>query len=198
MNSDFKQKITAVILAGGQGRRINNVDKGLIHVNNKPIIELILEAIETQCCNVLINANRNIDIYATYSYPVISDTLSDFQGPLAGFYVALEQAKTPLIITLPCDAPRVPKDFVERMACSMRDCGADIAVAHDGERLQPVYALIKTSLTESLHAFLNTGQRKIDHWYATQHIVEVDFSDVRGHFKNINTIEQQQKIQREL
>ena len=190
--------ITAVILAGGQGRRINNADKGLIHVNNKPIIELVLEAIESQCSHVLINANRNIDIYETYNYPVICDTLNDFQGPLAGFYVAMIHSTTPLIITLPCDAPRVPKDLVERMERSMQEAKADIAVAHDGERLQPVYALLKTSLAASLHDFLNTGQRKIDRWYATQTVVEVDFSDVREDFKNINTIEQQQEIQREL
>jgi molybdenum cofactor guanylyltransferase len=188
-------KITAVILAGGQGRRFNNADKGLIHVNNKPIIELVLAAIETQCSNILINANRNIDIYESYNYPVISDTLNDFQGPLAGFYVALIHSKTSHLITLPCDAPRVPKDFVERMTCTLQESKADIAVAHDGERLQPVYALLKTSLAESLHDFLNTGQRKIDRWYATQQVVEVDFSDVRDDFKNINTMKQQQQIQ---
>ena len=55
--------ITAVVLAGGRGRRMGGVDKGLVTLNGRPLIKQALDAIEPQVGAVVINANRNIDRY---------------------------------------------------------------------------------------------------------------------------------------
>ena len=182
--------VTALVLAGGRGQRMGGTDKGLIELSGKPMIEHILERLEPQCDHIIINANRNVDRYAVYGHPVLRDSLGDYQGPLAGFSTGLKHAKTPFIVTLPCDAPDLPADLVERMLTVMNERQADITVAHDGERMQPVYALIKTALHENLDQFLASGDRKIDRWYALNNTVTVDFSDVRDIFRNINTPEQ--------
>ncbi len=105
--------ITAVILAGGKGRRFAGSDKGLIVFKQKRLIEHLLAAIIPQVSDVIINANRNKETYASYGHPVISDTMSDYQGPLAGFSVAMSQVTTSHIITLPCDGPFVsPKRYL--------------------------------------------------------------------------------------
>jgi molybdenum cofactor guanylyltransferase len=189
--TDPKQEVTALVLAGGRGRRMGGADKGLIELSGTPIIEHILGRLEPQCDHIIINANRNIDRYSMYGHPVLTDSLADYQGPLAGFAVGLMHAKTPYVITLPCDAPDLPKDFVQRMAKTMNDKQADIAVAHDGARMQPVYALIKTKLLDNLEQFLQRGDRKIDLWYAQNNTANVDFSDVTQLFDNVNTPEQQ-------
>jgi molybdenum cofactor guanylyltransferase len=190
-----KPAVTAVILAGGRGKRMGGLDKGLINFAGKPMIEHILTAISPQCDVIIINANRHIEHYEKYKHRVLADELNDFQGPLAGFSIALEQATTPLIMTLPCDAPLLPDDLVSRMIVAMQEADSDIAVAHDGDRLQPVYALIKTRLSAGLKKFLSSGERKIDRWYALNHTTQVDFSDIQQVFKNINTPEQQKEIQ---
>lgn len=189
-----KQEVTALVLAGGRGRRMGGVDKGLIELRGTPIIERILDVLEPQCDHVIINANRNIDQYSVYGHPVLTDSLADYQGPLAGFAVGMKHAKTPYIVTLPCDAPELPADYVERMVKTLSDKQADIAVAHDGKRLQPVYALIKTRLLDNLNQFLERGDRKIDIWYAQNNTTNVDFSDVHDMFNNINTPEQQAQM----
>lgn len=189
-----KSDITAVILAGGRGRRMGGLDKGLMNFAGKPMIEHTLTAITPQCQAVIINANRNIERYAQYKHPVLSDESCDFQGPLAGFAIAMENANTSLLVTIPCDAPVIPDDLVERLLTAMHKTDADIAVAHDGDRLQPVYALIKTELQTNLKDFLDSGDRKIDLWYAQNNMTTVDFSDIRQVFKNINTPEQQQTL----
>jgi molybdenum cofactor guanylyltransferase len=186
--------VTALVLAGGRGQRMGGTDKGLIELSGKPMIEHILERLEPQCDHIIINANRNVDRYAVYGHPVLRDSLGDYQGPLAGFSTGLKHAKTPFIMTLPCDAPDLPADLVERMLTTMNERQADIAVAHDGERMQPVYALIKTALHENLDQFLASGDRKIDRWYALNNTVTVDFSDVRDIFRNVNTPEQVKAI----
>ena len=186
--------VTAVILAGGQGRRMGGQDKGLLDFGGRLMIEIIIEALENQRIDIVINANRNQSTYQSYGYPVISDDLKDFQGPLAGFASAMAAVKTKFILTLPCDSPMLADNFVERFIESHNREQSSVCVAHDGERLQPVYALIDTGLLDDLKRFLQNGERKIDRWYAQYSFANVDFSTATTMFENINTPEDQQRL----
>ena len=197
MNILSKQDVTAVILAGGKGRRMDGKDKGLVELANHPLIEHVIAAIEPQVETIILNANRNQEQYTHYGYPVVADILDGYQGPLAGFFSALKQTTTSHIVTLPCDGPLLPGDLVERMIFALNDENAEIAVAHDGERMQPVYALIPTTLTTSLNNFLDSGERKIDLWYKQHRVALASFADCPETFININTDEQRDRLQKE-
>ncbi len=190
-----KNQITAVILAGGKGSRLGGQDKGLVSYKNKPLIQHVLDRIEPQVGQIIINANRNRDDYAKFEHPVISDELSDFQGPLAGFLTGMRTCNTDYILTLPCDGPDLPDDLISRLVDELESQQGDntIVVAHDGKRLQPVHALIPTALIESLEGFVANGDRKIDLWYAQHRMVTADFSDKPEVFFNINTEQQRTK-----
>ncbi|MCP3690531.1 MAG: NTP transferase domain-containing protein, partial [Gammaproteobacteria bacterium] len=97
--------ITAVILAGGRGRRMGGEDKGLIEFSGRALIETLIGKLKQQQVKVIINANRNHERYLIYGLPVISDELADFQGPLAGFATAMQKVETDYILTIPCDGP---------------------------------------------------------------------------------------------
>ena len=185
--------VTVAILAGGQGRRFGGQDKGLVTVFEKPLIEHILEQLEQQTSNIVINANRNQLVYQRYGYPVVEDTLSDYQGPLAGFASVMAAIETDFLITLPCDAPKIPDNLIARMMESQKAESADIVVASDGTRLQPVHALIATRLLPCLMAFLERGERKIDRWYAEHKMAILDFSNEPEVFHNLNTEDQKQQ-----
>ncbi|MGI9303625.1 MAG: molybdenum cofactor guanylyltransferase MobA [Gammaproteobacteria bacterium] len=182
-----KESTTAVILAGGQARRMQGEDKGLIELNGRPMIAYILDIVRPQAHDVLINANRNHERYAGFGHRVISDELSGFQGPLAGMASAMQAAATPFVACVPCDGPLLPPDLMTRLHTVRGDEDADIAVAHDGNRMQPVFALLKCDLLPSLQAFLQAGERKIDHWYAQHRVALADFSNEPDIFLNINT-----------
>ena len=192
-----KHNVTAVILAGGKGRRMDGKDKGLVELANRPLIEYVIDAIKPQVETIILNANRNQEQYSRYGYPVVSDALVDYQGPLAGFICALKSSTTSHIVTLPCDGPFLPDDLVERLIFSLINNNAEIAVAHDGDRMQPVYSLIPVTLSNSLNAFLDSGERKIDLWYKQHRIALADFSDCPETFRNINTAEQRDRLQNE-
>ncbi len=184
-----KNNITAVILAGGKGRRLEGQDKGLVIYKGKTLIQHVLMRIQPQVSTIIINANRNQEIYARYGHSIISDEMSDFQGPLAGFASAMQAVKTDYIITLPCDGPSLPLDFVSRMLSSLKtysDTSNYIAVAHDGERIQPVHALIPVAMIDILEDFLANGGREVKRWYEKHELVLVDFSDQPDVFFNIN------------
>ena len=74
----------------------------------------------------------------------------------------------------------------------------NICVAHDGKRLQPVYALIDCELHTSLLNYLMTGERKIDLWYTQHNFKAVDFSNKQECFININTPEDQLTVSQKL
>ena len=181
------RSITALILAGGKGRRMGGNDKGLLPFGDGLLVGHVIEAIRPQVGAVMISANRNHDAYGEFGLPVLSDPLEDFQGPLAGFLAGLQAMQTDYLLTLPCDGPVIVPDLARRLADGAERAQAAIAVAHDGRRLQPVYALLHRSTLDSLRQALDQGERKIDRWYPRQRWVTVDFSDVPEQFSNINT-----------
>ena len=189
--------VTGVILAGGKARRMGGKDKGLIPFDGRPLVEWVIEALRPQVNGLVINANRNQEAYGAYGHPVVPDEIGGFQGPLAGFASAMAAVSTPWIVTLPCDGPFPAPDLVERLCTGLADNDAEIAVAGDGERMQPVYALIPVAPPPGLHGCLDAGERKIDRWYAAHRTTLVDFSDRPGCFANINSAEDSDKLQTE-
>lgn len=190
------EAVTAIILAGGRATRMGGEDKGLIALAGRPMIAHVLDAVRPQVDAILINANRNQERYAAFGLPVVADREGGFQGPLAGMASGLAHCDTPLALTLPCDGPLVPADLVARLRAALGD--GDAAVAHDGERLQPVHALLRTSVLPSLERFLADGGRKIDRWYAGLDVREADFSGQRELFINVNTPEERARLEARL
>lgn len=182
------EEISCVILAGGRGRRMQNADKGLLELGDKPLIAHSIDAAKTQARHLFISANRHIETYERYGYPVLQDELSDYQGPLAGFITALNACTTPLLLTLPCDTPWLATDVGHRLYRALDD--ADLAVADDGQRIHPTVSLMRTSVASGLNEFLASGERKIDIWYKQLDVRHADFSDAKDSFANLNTPEE--------
>jgi molybdopterin-guanine dinucleotide biosynthesis protein A len=182
-----KELVTAAILAGGRATRMDGRDKGLVELAGRPMIEYVIDALASQTAAILINANRNPDRYARYGYAVVADEDGGFHGPLAGMAACMNAASTPLVVTAPCDSPFVPGDLVQRLLQRLRTDGAEICVAHDGQRLQPVFCLLHTRLLDSVRTFLAADGRKIDAWFPQHRLAICDFSDQSAAFLNINT-----------
>ena len=185
-----KPSITAVILAGGQATRMNGVDKGLIPLNGLPLAAHVVNTVRPQVDEILISANRNRPEYETLEAKTVADTIAEFPGPLAGMLAAMQVAHGELLFVCPCDSPFIGKDIVSRLYEGLIAEQADVAVAHDGKRPQPVFSLIRCSLLPSLEACLASGERKIMFWYRQQALAKVDFSDSPDTFVNINTLEE--------
>jgi len=193
-----RQAITGLVLAGGLGRRMGGEDKGLVELAGRPMIEHVLEALRPQVGPLLINANRNLERYAAYGHPVMADAVGGYLGPLAGVLTALQHCTTGFLVTAPCDAPLVAPDLAGRLHAALVAADADLAVASDGERQQPVFLLLRTSLAPSLDAYLAGGGRKIDAWFGQLRIAVADFSDEPDTFVNVNDPEERQRVETQL
>ena len=189
-------KTTGVILAGGLGRRMGSVDKGLVMFNARPMIASVVEGLVPQVDELLINANRNLEAYRAFGHRVISDAIEGFAGPLAGLECGLAEAKHEFVVTCPCDSPFLPTDLVRRLGAAFEQNSIDLAVAKTGTQVHPVFCLVRRSVHGHLRDFLNDGGRKIDAWYATLKTMEVSFDDEPGAFININTANELKDFER--
>jgi molybdenum cofactor guanylyltransferase len=178
--------ICGLVLAGGQGRRMGGIDKGLASLHGRPLVAHVVERLRPQVERLLISANRNIDTYAAFG-EVVADRVADFAGPLAGLDAGLHACPTPLLVTVPCDAPFLPADLVARLAAARAAADADVAIARTGAQVHPVFALVSTRVRSQLAEFLARGERKAQAWTATLRVVEVAFDDVPEAFTNLNT-----------
>ena len=183
------QDITAVILAGGKARRMGGEDKGLIELHGRPLLDYIISGLRPQAGQLLVNANRNLERYRAFGYPVVEDIMGDYFGPLVGMATGMQACNTPYIMTVPCDSPFVPAGLADQLYQTLADTEADISVAHDGSRMQPVFALLRCELLPDLLTYLEGGGRKIDTWYTQHRLVFSDFSALPDTFLNLNTPE---------
>ena len=168
---------------------MNGVDKGLVRLQNNPLIQHVIARLKPQVDEIFINANREIEHYEAFGLPVLRYENEDFIGPLAGFSLGLQHAKHDYVLTVPCDSPLLPLDLVERLYNSMAASRMDIAVASSDGNTHPVVCLMKKSVLPSLQAYIESGERKVSTWQKSQKYIEVDFSDCSEAFTNLNTFD---------
>jgi molybdopterin-guanine dinucleotide biosynthesis protein A len=185
-----RSDVTGIVLAGGMGRRMGGVDKGLVVLDGRPMVAHVLDRLRPQVGTVLVNANQNPDRYASFGFPVVPDDVGGFAGPLAGLHAGMTRATTACVVTCPCDSPFLPFDLVARLADGLERDDAQLAVARTFDQPHPVFALARRDVLPHLTQFLAAGGRKIDLWYATLRVVEVSFDDEADAFRNINTTDE--------
>ena len=186
---------------------MGGVDKGLQIFKGKTLTSHTIERLQLGegTGPIFINANRNLEIYKELGFTVVSDPLSDFAGPLAGFLAGLNQCSTPWMLTVPCDTPNFPLDISQRLMQAAVTSSSEIAMVSAREednlgneqwRPQPVFCLMQTRLLSSLVAFTAQGGRKIDAW-TNQHktvLVPFDKDGEAQAFFNANTLEELKSI----
>lgn len=182
--------VTGIVLAGGLGRRMGGIDKGLVDLDGRAMVAHVIGRLAPQVGAIVVNANQNGERYAAFGHPVVADAVEGFAGPLAGLHAGMTVARTPYVVTVPCDSPFLPVDLVARLAAGLEPAGADLAVAKTLDQPHPVFAFVRRDVLDHLTAFLAGGGRKIDHWYAALRTVEVPFDDDADAFRNINTREE--------
>lgn len=179
-----RSRVAAVVLAGGQGRRMGGVDKGLVEYRKRPLIEWVLAALAPQVDQLVISANRNLDTYAAYGHRVLPDTLPDFPGPLAGVLAALDAVDADWLLVVPCDTPHLPADLAARLLAAAQRDHVPLVVAADDARTHHTCFIVRTDQRDALAAFLARGERAVRHWQAELPSVRVEFDAAA--FANLN------------
>ena len=187
------KEITGVILAGGRGSRMGGADKGLVSLQNQPLVQHVITRLKLQADEIIISANREIAHYQAFGLTVLQDASPDFIGPLAGIQLGLTHSQHSYVLTVPCDSPLLPADLAQRLMQALIENHADIAVASSDGDAHPVFCLCKKEALQSLNAYLAQGERKVSAWQKSLAYIEVDFSDssdCADAFVNLNTVQE--------
>ncbi|MDX2507754.1 MAG: molybdenum cofactor guanylyltransferase MobA [Gammaproteobacteria bacterium] len=181
-------QITGLILAGGRSSRMNGHDKGLLTLIDKPMIDYVIQKLKPQVKRILISANRHIEQYQQFGYEVLLDDYDDFRGPLAGMLRGLSHSKSEYLLTVPCDGPLLPADLAHRMLYFARKNHARAVIAFDGKYRQPTYNLVHRELLPAMSQSLEQNEHKLGKWLMDNGALELDFSDQKSAFINVNTL----------
>lgn len=188
--------VTGLILAGGAARRMGGVEKGLVSLRGRPLVDWVVERLSRQVSELLISGGA---AYAYLGLRLVGDATAEADGsragPLAGLQAGLVAARHDLVATVPCDAPFVAPDLVARLRAALDSAQADVAVARVDGRLQPVFCLARRRAQAALDRYLAGGGRRADGWYAELVSVEVDFDDEPEAFRNVNTPDELRALQ---
>jgi molybdopterin-guanine dinucleotide biosynthesis protein A len=167
MTSDHAPTVGA-ILAGGLARRMGGGDKSLRSIAGVTVLDRIINRLTPQVGCVILNANADPRRFDAFHLPVVADSLPDNPGPLAGVLSALDwtasvEPSFAWVLTLPGDAPFIPRDLVSRLHAAREATTAQLACATSDNRTHPVIALWPVSIRDELrHAVADRGIRKIE------------------------------------
>jgi molybdopterin-guanine dinucleotide biosynthesis protein A len=173
--------IVGLLLAGGQSRRLGGGDKALRPLGGRPLLDHVIERLRPQVAAMLLNANGDPSRFAGFGLPVVPDSVPDFAGPLAGVLAGLDWAAAnrpdcEWVVSVPTDAPFLPRDLVARLVAGMQAAGAELACAASGGQPHPVVALWPLRLREALrHAVVAEEIRKVDTWTGRYRLSRVPF-----------------------
>ena len=182
----------AVVLAGGQARRMGGGDKGLLRLRRRPMLDLVLDAIRPQVGAVAINANGDVRRFLPWGLPVLADPVPGNPGPLAGILAALRWARqtqpgADLLLSVPTDTPLLPPDLVRRLTQARAQAGTAIACAASGGQRHPVVALWPVTLADPLAEALASGMRSVAAFAAAHGVTVAEFAaEPADPFLNVN------------
>ncbi|WP_286012422.1 molybdenum cofactor guanylyltransferase MobA [Achromobacter sp. Marseille-Q4962] len=184
--------IAGLILAGGQGSRMQGRDKGLVELAGEPLVAHVARQLAPQVGRIIVSANRHAQAYARYGEVVADEVgaLGEWQGPLAGLAAGLAAAGgAQWLVCAPCDTPFLPADLAGRLIAGARSAGAPLACAVAQGRRHPACMALRVSLLPALRAFLESGERRVGLWQDRAGAARVPFADGEPAFMNVNTPE---------
>lgn len=165
-------------------------DKGLLPFQGRALIEHVSEHLRPQVEHLCINANRHLETYRAYGYPVFEDSWPDYQGPLAGFYSALQACDGDWFCIVPCDTPDLPSDLVVRLCATATQQQVPLVTVSDGQRLHGTICLLHRQCEAALLSYHQQGGQRVQEWIRQQAHAVVDYSDHPEALININQPDQ--------
>jgi molybdenum cofactor guanylyltransferase len=183
--------IAGVILAGGQGRRMDGANKALLMLGDRPFVSHVATRLRTQLDVVAINANRDLHAFleSEFHLPIAPDGIGGNHGPLDGILGAMlfaEMLGCTHALTVSVDTPFIPLNLVEKFVSTNSD---EIIVAKSNGRIHGTCGLWPVALAPRLKTFILSGNSlKVLTFLNQTGFQSVNFEGVAPDpFFNINT-----------
>ena len=187
------ENVTGIILAGGKSRRMGS-DKGLMIINGKPMIQYIIDQLESLGIPLLIVSNN--PKYETFGIPVFEDSIKS-KGPMAGIYTGLLHSSTEKNVVLSCDVPKISATLIQKLLYA--DDKSDVCILKHKNTLHPLIGMYKRSLLKDVKTSLNKDQLKMKQFCIDMNCSVLDIVDDQFDAElilNINTKEELNQLKK--
>jgi len=193
MNKSSEQSVAVagLLLAGGEGRRMGGVDKGLVPWLGVPMAHRIYAELARVVTPVLVSANRNLEQYRTLAPGLVFGDGEDFrgQGPLAGLYRGLTEAGRlglQAVLVCPCDTPDMTADVFSRLLEAWREDPEHPLVAECEGRVHPLHGIYPVACAPLLEQQLRLGNRRVMAFARMAGVRRLVCDQAAGAFRNRN------------
>lgn len=150
-------EITGIILAGGKAGRMGGIDKALITVKGKTIIERTVETLRDVVDDIIVVSGNDYN-FKGINVTMVRDIEKD-KGPIMGIYSGLIASKTEWNFICGCDMPYLNSSIILTLIENIRESEAVVPVA-DG-RKEPLCALYSKRLIEKLQGAIGENILKV-------------------------------------
>ncbi len=187
--------MTAVVLAGGRGRRMK-ADKARLDVGGRTLLEHVLAQVEPLFDEVLVSLSPGQDappLPAASRARAVHDARPGL-GPIGGLLAGLKAARHDACAAVACDIPDI--DIVLLRSLAEAAANAEIAVPVGPSGLyEPLFAVYRGSIIPQIESLLGRGERSLLPLYETCRTAVVRFDDP-GRIRNLNTREDYEEFLR--
>lgn len=184
-------QFSAALLAGGRSSRMGR-NKAFLEIDGIPFWQRQLEILRALNPSEIFISGQARPEWIERDVHVISDAAEN-AGPLGGLVALLRSCRTPHLLVLAVDLPKITTPYLQRL---LSDCGSDKGVIPKiGERFEPlvaIYPVVSLSLAE---CFLSGGKLSLQE-FASRAVAEglmvtkeVSSTD-ESQFLNLNTPEE--------
>lgn len=190
-----KTDLTGIILAGGKSRRLG-MNKALLELKGKKLIDYPVYLLEKCCGHVIISSNQPLPL----PYKVFPDVIHK-NSPMVGIYSCLLQSKTPYNVVLSCDMPFLKVELISCLTARIERNKIIVPVHHD-DLMEPLCAIYPTHSAKPLLESIQKKQYTLHDFILSQpHYLVVISEKMKfwseSLFANINTPGDVEKFQHE-
>lgn len=180
---------SVLILAGGRGQRMGGQDKGLLEWRGRPLVSYAAALARPFSDDLIISCNRNAGVYAGFADRLVQDDSADFPGPLAGIRAGLAAARHAHLLVLPCDAPLVDAELLERLLHASAAAPEVVHMLRSGAQWEPLFSVIPVAMRAPVEHAWRQGDRSPRHVFANLGLQAVDCPADDPRLANLNTPE---------
>jgi molybdenum cofactor guanylyltransferase len=155
-----KMDVTGIILAGGKSSRMG-AEKGLVLLDNLPLIHYAIELLKDICNEIIISTNS--DAYSGFGYRIVIDEINNI-GPISGIYSSLKASSNEINFVLSCDLPFVTTSLVKDLL-NEADSYKVVVPWMGGNHYEPLCACYKKSVLPDLEVFISNGYSRLPDFF---------------------------------
>jgi molybdopterin-guanine dinucleotide biosynthesis protein A len=168
--------VTPIVLAGGAGTRLGGVNKALVDVGGRRVVDRLLDALRPLGAEIVL-VNNDGSLAGIAGTRVVPDAEAG-AGALMGLYSGLRAVGTPLAAVTACDMPFVSTTLFLALLDLAADCDAVVPVV--GDQPEPLHAVYRRACVPAIETAIAGGRKRVNSFYEAVRVRYVAEDELRA------------------